>query len=94
MHSARGQLTENSLEPGGDLIWQIGTGYFGCRTEDGRFDPKRFEERAALEQVRMIEVKLSQGAKPVQIEENAFGARDVQLSDPGYFDGSLSVQVA
>ena len=45
-------------------MWQIGTGYFGCRTKDGRFDEKTFEEKAQLEQVKMIEIKLSQGAKP------------------------------
>ena len=49
---------------GGDLIYQIGTGYFGCRTADGHFDPERFKERAAADNVKMIEVKLSQGAKP------------------------------
>lgn len=48
----------------GDLIWQIGSGYFGCRTEHGAFDPERFAEQATMDQVRMIEVKLSQGAKP------------------------------
>lgn len=59
---------EGSISPyhekGGDLIWQIGTGYFGCRTEDGRFDPGLFESRAQLPAVKMIELKLSQGAKP------------------------------
>ena len=49
---------------GGDLIWEIGSGYFGCRTEDGRFDPAKFAETAADPQVKMIEIKLSQGAKP------------------------------
>jgi len=49
---------------GGDLIWQIGSGYFGCRTADGRFDPDRFAAQAGDPQVRMIEIKLSQGAKP------------------------------
>ena len=49
---------------GGDLIWQIGTGYFGCRTPDGDFDGEQFAERAAYPEVKMIEVKLSQGAKP------------------------------
>ena len=52
------------LEAGGDLIWQIGTAYFGCRTKDGGFDPDMFAEKAAHDQVRMIELKLSQGAKP------------------------------
>ena len=49
---------------GGDLVWQIGTGYFGCRTDDGRFNPETFKERAALPEVKMIELKISQGAKP------------------------------
>ncbi|HSG19377.1 MAG TPA: FMN-binding glutamate synthase family protein, partial [Burkholderiaceae bacterium] len=49
---------------GGDLIWEIGSGYFGCRTPDGQFDPDRFEAQAAEPQVKMIEIKVSQGAKP------------------------------
>ena len=49
---------------GGDLIWQIGTGYFGCRSEDGSFNPLAFLKNALLPQVKMIELKLSQGAKP------------------------------
>ncbi len=49
---------------GGDLIWQIGTGYFGCRDREGRFNPESFAERAKLDAVKMIEIKLSQGAKP------------------------------
>lgn len=49
---------------GGDLCWQIGTGYFGCRDEEGNFDEKLFEKNAAYETVKMIELKLSQGAKP------------------------------
>lgn len=49
---------------GGDLIWEIGSGYFGCRTSEGQFDPQRFQEQALDPQVKMIEVKLSQGAKP------------------------------
>ena len=49
---------------GGDLVWQIGTGYFGCRTDDGRFNPETFKENAALPEVKMIELKISQGAKP------------------------------
>jgi len=59
---------EGSISPhhrqGGDLIWQIGTGYFGCRTEAGEFDPDKFAETASLEAVKMIEIKISQGAKP------------------------------
>jgi glutamate synthase domain-containing protein 2 len=49
---------------GGDLIWQLGTGYFGARAPDGNFDPERFKENAARPEVKVIEVKLSQGAKP------------------------------
>ncbi|MCP4418845.1 MAG: FMN-binding glutamate synthase family protein [Chloroflexi bacterium] len=48
----------------GDLVWQIGTGYFGCRAENGRFDPDLFTKNATDPQVKMIEIKLSQGAKP------------------------------
>lgn len=49
---------------GGDLIWQIGTGYFGCRAADGTFDPELFTKNATDPQVKMIEIKVSQGAKP------------------------------
>lgn len=62
--TGEGGLSRYHREPRGDLVWQIGTGYFGCRTDDGGFDADRFAEQAQLEQVRMIEVKLSQGAKP------------------------------
>ncbi len=51
-------------EGGGDVIWEIGSGYFGCRTAEGRFDPEAFRAAAANEQIKMIEIKLSQGAKP------------------------------
>ena len=49
---------------GGDLVFQIGTAYFGCRNDDGMFDPSLFAEQAKREEVKMIEIKLSQGAKP------------------------------
>jgi glutamate synthase domain-containing protein 2 len=49
---------------GGDLVWEIGTGYFGCRDASGHFDVGLFEQEARHDQVRMIEIKLSQGAKP------------------------------
>lgn len=49
---------------GGDLIWEIGSGYFGCRDSEGRFDPEAFKVNAREPQVKMIEIKLSQGAKP------------------------------
>lgn len=51
-------------EHGGDLVWNIGTGYFGCRRKDGGFDAARFRETASIPSVKMIEIKLSQGAKP------------------------------
>lgn len=51
-------------EFGGDIIWELGSGYFGCRTETGAFDPDRFAAQAINPQIKMIEIKLSQGAKP------------------------------
>lgn len=62
--TGEGGISPYHLEHGGDLIWEIGSGYFGCRRENGQFDPELFAERAAVPQVKMIEVKLSQGAKP------------------------------
>ncbi|OYQ80049.1 FMN-binding glutamate synthase family protein [Wohlfahrtiimonas chitiniclastica] len=62
--TGEGSISPYHLENGGDLIWELGSGYFGCRTEDGRFDPEKFREKARLPQVKMIEVKISQGAKP------------------------------
>ena len=62
--TGEGGISRYHREGGGDLIWEIGSGYFGCRNRDGGFDPDRFGEQAADPQVRMIEVKLSQGAKP------------------------------
>ena len=49
---------------GGDLVYEIGTGYFGCRTEDGNFSAEKLKEKAAYPEVKMIEIKISQGAKP------------------------------
>src|SRR5690606_28716326 len=62
-NTGEGGISEYHLQ-GGDLVWQIGSGYFGCRTPAGDFDPGRFREKALLPQVKMIELKLSQGAKP------------------------------
>ncbi|CAI8947522.1 FMN-binding glutamate synthase family protein [Pseudomonas donghuensis] len=62
--TGEGSISPYHREHGGDLIWEIGSGYFGCRTAEGRFDPQRFAEQARDPQVKMIEVKLSQGAKP------------------------------
>lgn len=62
--TGEGGISPHHREGGGDLIWEIGSGYFGCRDADGRFDPGKFAAAAADPQVKMIEVKLSQGAKP------------------------------
>ncbi|MCW0456149.1 FMN-binding glutamate synthase family protein [Xanthomonas sacchari] len=62
--TGEGSISPYHRECGGDLVWEIGSGYFGCRDEEGRFDPQRFVANATLEQVKMIEIKLSQGAKP------------------------------
>ncbi len=63
-NTGEGGLTQHHLQEGGDLIWQIGTGYFGCRTLDGHFCPDQFKEKSQIDNVKMIEIKLSQGAKP------------------------------
>lgn len=63
-NTGEGGISHHHLNQGGDIIWQIGTGYFGCRTEDGNFDDKLFAEKSAIPQIRMIELKVSQGAKP------------------------------
>jgi glutamate synthase domain-containing protein 2 len=63
-NTGEGGLSPYHLENGGDIVWQIGTGYFGCRDANGLFDEKNFQKRAILPQVKMIEIKLSQGAKP------------------------------
>ncbi|WP_214664623.1 MULTISPECIES: FMN-binding glutamate synthase family protein [Streptomyces violaceusniger group] len=62
--TGEGGLSEYHLRHGGDLIWEIGTGYFGCRTDDGDFDAAMFAEKAAHDQVKCVSLKLSQGAKP------------------------------
>ncbi len=62
--TGEGSISRYHREHGGDLIWEIGSGYFGCRTDEGGFDPVRFAEQASDPQVKMIELKISQGAKP------------------------------
>ena len=63
-NTGEGGLAPYHLKYGGNLVWQIGTAYFGCRTPEGLFSPEYFEQRAKLDNVKMIEIKLSQGAKP------------------------------
>jgi hypothetical protein len=62
--TGEGGFSPYHREHGGDIIWEIGTGYFGCRNKDGSFAPAKFAETAAQDQIKMIEIKLSQGAKP------------------------------
>lgn len=62
--TGEGSISPYHREAGGDLVWEIGSGYFGCRDPFGAFDASRFAEQARDPQVKMIEIKLSQGAKP------------------------------
>lgn len=63
-NTGEGGISDAHLTQGGDIIWQIGTGYFGCRDEAGNFSDSLFAEKSALPAVKMIELKISQGAKP------------------------------
>lgn len=95
--TGEGGISPYHKEPGGDLVWQIGTGYFGCRKDDGTFSLDLFTEEASREQVKMIEIKISQGAKPghggvlpaAKITQEIAQTRKVQmgrdcLSPPGH----------
>jgi glutamate synthase domain-containing protein 2 len=62
--TGEGSISVHHRRHGGDLIWEIGSGYFGCRSDDGSFSPEKFTQNACDPQVKMIEIKLSQGAKP------------------------------
>src|SRR6202012_2142651 len=62
--TGEGSISPYHREGGGDIVWEGASGYFGCRTGDGPFDPGKFAAQARTDQVRMIEIKLSQGAKP------------------------------
>jgi len=62
--TGEGSISQHHRVHGGDLIWEIGSGYFGCRNDDGTFSEERFTANARDPQVKMIEIKLSQGAKP------------------------------
>ncbi len=64
--TGEGSISTHHRAHGGDLIWEIGSGYFGCRNDDGSFNAERFVANATDPQVKMIEIKLSQGAKPGQ----------------------------
>ncbi|MBD8527916.1 FMN-binding glutamate synthase family protein [Pseudomarimonas arenosa] len=85
--TGEGSISRYHRERGGDLMWEIGSGYFGCRDDKGQFSPERFRENAVLDQVKMIEIKLSQGAKPghggvlpgAKVTEEIAAARGVPL---------------
>jgi glutamate synthase domain-containing protein 2 len=62
--TGEGGVSPYHRENGGDIIWEIGSGYFGCRTRDGDFNPDEFARIAADDQIKMVELKVSQGAKP------------------------------
>jgi glutamate synthase domain-containing protein 2 len=62
--TGEGSISPYHREFGGDIVWEIASGYFGCRDAEGRFDPDRFAAQAKSDQVKMIEIKMSQGAKP------------------------------
>lgn len=62
--TGEGSISVHHRKYGGDLIMEVASGYFGCRTDDGRFDPEKFAQRATLDQVKAVNIKLSQGAKP------------------------------
>jgi len=62
--TGEGSISRHHRAHGGDLIWEIGSGYFGCRDDQGHFSPERFVENVRSPQVKMVEIKLSQGAKP------------------------------
>src|SRR3546814_2717803 len=66
--TGEGSISSYHREHGGDLIWEIGSGYFGCRDENGAFEPVRFAEQAADPQVQMIELKISQRSEEHQSE--------------------------
>jgi glutamate synthase domain-containing protein 2 len=63
-NTGEGSISAYHRRHGGDIVWQVASGYFGCRTPEGRFDPQGFARQARSDQVKMIEIKLSQGAKP------------------------------
>ncbi|GAB1718028.1 MAG: ferredoxin-dependent glutamate synthase [Nitrobacter sp.] len=62
--TGEGGVSRYHREGGGDLIWEVGSGYFGCRTRDGGFNAREFARVAADDQIKMVELKISQGAKP------------------------------
>ncbi|HNP34864.1 MAG TPA: FMN-binding glutamate synthase family protein [Woeseiaceae bacterium] len=97
-NTGEGGISKYHLKHGGDLVWEIGTGYFGCRTASGKFDVHMFRDNARRDVVKMIELKLSQGAKPggggllpgVKVSAEIAAARGVPIGrdvhSPASFD--------
>jgi glutamate synthase domain-containing protein 2 len=87
--TGEGSISRHHRAYGGDLIWEIGSGYFGCRDTNGHFSAERFVENVRSEQVKMVEIKLSQGAKPghggvlpgPKVTEEIAEARGVQVGE-------------
>ena len=87
--TGEGSISRHHRTYGGDLIWEIGSGYFGCRDANGHFSAERFVENVRSEQVKMVEIKLSQGAKPghggvlpgPKVTEEIAEARGVQVGE-------------
>ena len=91
-NTGEGSISRYHRAHGGDLIWELGSGYFGARADDGSFDPVKFADNAADDQVKMIEIKLSQGAKPghggvlpgAKVTEEIAEARGVPVGETVY----------
>ena len=87
--TGEGSISQHHRVHGGDLIWEIGSGYFGCRNDDGSFNADKFTANALDPQVKMIELKLSQGAKPghggvlpgAKVTAEIAAARGVQIGE-------------
>ncbi len=87
-NTGEGSVSPYHLEHGGDLVWQVGTGYFGCRNEKGEFDGDKFANVAKHDAIKMIEIKLSQGAKPghggiLPAHKNTQEIARIRLVEPG-----------
>ena len=87
-NTGEGGVSPYHLKGGGDLVWQIGTGYFGCRNQDGSFSAQHFATTASNPQIKMIEIKLSQGAKPghggiLPAEKNTAEIARIRLVEAG-----------
>jgi glutamate synthase domain-containing protein 2 len=87
-NTGEGSVSDYHLENGGDIVWQIGTGYFGCRDKDGKFAPDAFQKIARHDAIKMIEIKISQGAKPghggvLPADKNSQEIARIRLVEPG-----------